>query len=334
MTTRLRTIAGHGAALAVLPYLLIKIAWTLGVLLPTPAMAAGSWRAINALTAVLAAVGILLALAFCRPWGERLPAGIIAVPMWVGTGLLVPMVLLAPVLGPAAVFRDAQAGSADLWAYEQIFIMISLVGVGVGLPVALAGYVRARWPQVSGPLAERTQPSSSHTGSLQRSLGGLAASGAVLLASIRIYWAAGGTVGLSPSTQGARDLWWHLLSLSTGVWALAGAWAVLVLATRRGARRVLPPPATAWVASGMLFAYSLYALLLHSDATHPTPEHPVAHALTTQAGIILGLLIGIVILLVLHERRPRMPDTALAVRQPSSWDAPARSCPGERCSSR
>lgn len=303
MATTLRAVAGHGAALAVLPYLLIKIAWTLGLLLPTPAMGAGSWRAINAVTAVLAAAGILLALAFCRPWGERVPAGVIALPVWVGTGLLVPMVLLAPVLGPAAISRDAQGGSADLWAYEQIFIMISLVGVGVGLPLALAGYVRARWPHVLGPLATPAPPAPAHTLSLQRNLGRFGAGGAILLALARIYWAAGGTVGLDPTAQGTRDQWWHLLSLSTGVWALAGAWAALVLVTQRGARRIFPPLATAWIASGMLFAYGLYALLLHSDATRPTPEYPVAHALTTQSGILLGLLIGVVILLVLHDRR-------------------------------
>lgn len=306
--TRLRTVAGHGAALSVLPYLLIKIAWTLGLFLPTPAMGAGSWRVINAVTAVLAASGIVLALAFCRPWGERVPASVIALPGWVGTGLLVPMVLLAPVLGPAAIARDAQGGTADLWAYEQVSIMISLVGVGVGLPLALAGYVRARWPHALGPLAVPDPP--AHTRPLQRGLGRLAVGGAILLALARIFWAAGGTVGLDPTGEATRDLWWHLLSLSTGVWALAGAWAVLVLITRKGASRIFPPLATAWVASGMLFAYGLYALLLQSDATRPTPEYPVAHTLTTQTGIMLGLLIGTVILLVLHDRRHLTPATA------------------------
>jgi hypothetical protein len=60
----------------------------------------------------------------------------VALPVWVGTGLLVPMLLLAPVLGPAAMNRDQRAGSPDFWLYEQILVMLSLVGVGVGLPVA------------------------------------------------------------------------------------------------------------------------------------------------------------------------------------------------------
>lgn len=78
-----------------------------------------SLRAINATTALAALVGILLGLAFSRPWGERLPAWLVVLPVWVGTGLLVPMVLLAPVLGPAAVARDQAAGPAPAWSYEQ-----------------------------------------------------------------------------------------------------------------------------------------------------------------------------------------------------------------------
>lgn len=150
---RMRRICGYGTVIAVMPYMLIKIAWTFGLFLPTEEMGEADWRAINATTAVLAAVGILLATAFVRPWGERLPAWLIVIPVWVGTGLLVPMLLLAPVLGPAAMSRDEQAeASTDLWAYEQTFVMISLVGVGIGLPLALAGYARARWPEaLSGP---------------------------------------------------------------------------------------------------------------------------------------------------------------------------------------
>ncbi len=71
---RLRRICGYGAAISVAPYLLIKIVWTFGIFLPTEQMGDASWRIINAVTAVLAAIGIFLAMAFCRPLGERLPA--------------------------------------------------------------------------------------------------------------------------------------------------------------------------------------------------------------------------------------------------------------------
>ncbi|WP_436944471.1 hypothetical protein [Streptomyces sp. SudanB25_2051] len=73
------------------PYLLIKVVWSFGLLVPTEEMAGADWRAVNAVTALLAAVAVVLALAFTRPWGERLPAWLVAVPVWAGTGLLVPM---------------------------------------------------------------------------------------------------------------------------------------------------------------------------------------------------------------------------------------------------
>jgi hypothetical protein len=69
----MRRLGGYGAAIAVTPYLLIKLAWTFGILLPDARMGLHGWRAINTTTALLALVGILLGLAFSRPWGQRLP---------------------------------------------------------------------------------------------------------------------------------------------------------------------------------------------------------------------------------------------------------------------
>ncbi|KRG13664.1 hypothetical protein ACA30_14265 [Virgibacillus soli] len=300
---RLRRICGYGAAITVTPYLLIKIVWTFGFFLPTEQMGDISWRIINAVTAVLSAIGILLAMAFCRPWGERLPAWLIALPIWVGTGLLVPMLLIAPVLGPAAMIRDQEAGAADFWVYEQVFVMISLFGIGIFLPLALAGYAKARWPEaLGGPTNYKELP--GNTLKLQIILARIVAVGCILLGVIKMVWAVGGTFGIDPATMGERDLWWHLLSLSTGVWSLAGAWGILVVASRRGTSWFLPPMAAAWISSGALFSNNLYASLsaVRLD-TPPSPEYPLAWLLTTQAGIVLGIIMGMTLLLVLHERR-------------------------------
>lgn len=307
---KLRRICGYGAAMAVTPYLLIKILWTLGLFLPTEQMADTSWRIINAVTAVLAAIGIFLALAFCRPWGERLPAWLVALPIWVGTGLLVPMLLIAPVLGPAAMIRDQEAGAADFWVYEQIFVMISLFGIGIFLPLALAGYVMARWPEaLSGTTAYKESP--GNTLRLQIILARLVASGCILLGIIKMFWAVGGSFGIDPASMGDRDVWWHLLSVSASVWSFAGAWGILVISSRRGSRWFLPPMAAAWISSGALFTNNLYSALssVRLDAP-PSPEYPLAWLLTTQAGIILGVIMGMIILLVVHERRRALQDGA------------------------
>ncbi|MFY0784194.1 hypothetical protein AB1K18_28700 [Peribacillus simplex] len=301
-----RRFWGYGAAIAVMPYLLIKIAWTFGLFMPTEQMGDPSWRTANAVTMVLAAVGILLALAFSMTWGERLPAWLVALPVWVGTGLLIPMLLLAPVLGPAAMKHDQQAGAANVWVYEQIFVMVSLVGVGICLPFALAGYAKARWPEAfADPIDIELLAGNSQK--LHITLARLVAAGCILLGFIKLFWAVGGTIGINPAMLDNRDLWWHLLSLSTGVWAFAGAWGLLVLTTRRGSKRFFPPMAAAWISSGMLFSYNLFNRLsaTRPDA-QPALEYPLAYVLTTELGSVLGVMMGIIILMVLHDRRRAM----------------------------
>lgn len=304
---RLRRVGGFGAAVAVTPYLLIKVVWSFGLLVPTEEMAGADWRVVNAVTALLAAVGVALALAFTRPWGERLPVWLVALPVWVGTGLLVPMLPLAPLLGPAAMSRDQEAGSPDFWVYEQVLVMVSLVGVGVGLPLALVGYARARWPHaLGGPLAPGGPVGGTRR--LRVAPARAVAAGCVVLGGVKGYWAAGGVVGLDAGALERRDLWWHLLSASTAVWALAGAWAVLVLATGRGARRFVPPMAVTWVSSGMLFAYAVYGLLTLTGMQQPSPELPLAAAATREGGMVLGVTMGLTLLLVLHDRHAVLHD--------------------------
>jgi|GEM_PF-811484 len=296
---------GYGAALSVMPYFLIKIAWTLGLFIPTEQMGDASWRAINAATAVIAAIGILLALAFSMPWGTRLPAWLVAIPVWIGTGLLVPMLLLAPVLGPAAMLRDQEAGAADVWALEQLFVMLSLVGVGICLPLALAGYAKTRWPEAFGNSMDYSRL-PGNTLRLQQTMGRLVGVGCILLGMIKVFWAAGGTIGIDPARLEERDMWWHLLTLSTGVWSFAGAWGLLVLTSRSRSRRFVPRMAAVWVSSGMLFSYNLFSAIRTDSQL--SPEHPVLRMLTTQAGIILGIVMGILLVLVLHDRRRAMSE--------------------------
>jgi hypothetical protein len=297
---KMRRICGYGAAIAVTPYLLIKMAWTLGYFIPTEQMGDASWRGINAATAVLAAIGILLAMAFTRPWGERLPAWLVAFPVWVGTGLLVPMLLLAPVLGPAAMTRDQAAGAADVWVYEQIFVMVSLVGIGICLPLAFVGYAKTRWPEAFGDSIDYSR-SPGNTWRLQLTLSRLVGAGCILLGIIKVFWGVGGTLGIDPARLDDRDVWWHLLTFSTGAWSIAGAWGLLVLTSRRELQRFLYPMALVWISSGMLFSYNLFAAI-RTDSQF-SPEYQLLRILTTEAGMILGVMMFMIILFVLHDRR-------------------------------
>lgn len=167
----------------------------------------------------------------------------------------------------------------------------------------MAGYVKARWPEaLGGKIYYREQP--GNTLQLQKTLAIIVAFGCILLGVVKLYWAVGGTIGIDPILMHYRDLWWHLLSLSVGVWSLAGAYGILVLTYRRGFKRFLLPMALTWISSGMLFTNNLYSALsaTRSEAL-PSPEYPVVLMLSTQAGIVLGVIMGMLLLLVLHDRR-------------------------------
>jgi hypothetical protein len=226
----------------------------------------------------------------------------VALPVWVGTGLLVPMLLLAPVLGPAAMNRDQRAGSPDFWLYEQILVMLSLVGVGVGLPVALAGCTKARWPEVLGGPLVCPEPVGG-TWQLQALLARMIAVGCVLPAGVKVCWAAGGTLALNADELDRRDLWWHMLSASTVLWALAGAWGILALTAQRGTRPVSPADGDGLGVVGDAVLVPIYNLLTLTDMQKPSPELPIAGGLARDASAVLGVMMGVTLLLVLHNRR-------------------------------
>lgn len=59
--------------------------------------------------------------------------------------------------------------------------------------------------------------------------------------------------------------------------------------------------AAAWISSGMLFSYNFFSIIRPDFQS--SPEYPLARVLTTVAGIVLGVMMGMILLLVLHDRR-------------------------------
>ncbi len=284
---RLGSIGGYGAALAMTPYLLIKITWVVGALaglLPTGGAATlAEWVVLNGATIVMAGVGIVLALALVRPWGMRIPGAPLALAAWVGAGFLVsvlPFAVVSSLLGSGD--GGGAAGGHDdaaMPAWEAGLIQAGFVGMGLGLALALPAYLRRRWPDAfAGRLGDAPTPAPWW----------VVAAGA-MPGLCWLYWAAGGTAGLAHPDQ--RDTNWHLLAVLGGLWALAAVAAGWALATGRPAG--LPrwvPLALGWLGSGSLFAWSgwklpltLYVALARPGDVLP-PEHPaVAAALHTVA---------------------------------------------------
>jgi hypothetical protein len=253
-------VAAYGAALALTPYLLIKVSWVAGSLVGLLPVGAGfgraQWVVLNSATIGMAGTGIAVALALVRPWGTRIPAAPLAFCAWVGTGFLVPLLPYA-VVGSLLGSADGAPGSGSdagpsMPAWEAALIQAGFVGMGLGLAVALPLYVRRRRPDVfAGRLGDRGEGSP-------RALPWMVVAGAAV-GLVWVYWAVGGTAGVAH--RGERDPAWHVLSGMLGFWALAASAATWAAVRGRPAR--VPrwgPVVLGWLGSGSLFAWSGWKL--------------------------------------------------------------------------
>ena len=189
-----RITAGVVAVAAILPYLTLKIVWSFGGTVGLADVGAGdeaTLRALNALTFGMDLVALVLALAFIRPWGMRLPVWLVVVPMWVGTGFLVPIVLLTPI---HLLFLDSTAAPASAPVQPWVYVVVytGFVVQGLALMTAFALYARDRWPWLftaGGAVRGATYP-------LQVVLAWGIGVCCVGVGALRLLWAFGGTVGL------------------------------------------------------------------------------------------------------------------------------------------
>ncbi|MET8011187.1 hypothetical protein ABZU86_01250 [Streptomyces sp. NPDC005271] len=320
-------IAAYGAALALTPYLLIKVSWVVGSVLGLLPVGAGfsetGWVVLNTATIGMAVVGIAVALALVRPWGMRIPGAPLAFCAWVGTGFLVPLLpyaMLSSLLGPAD--DDGARGSDNdpsMPGWEAALVQVGFVGMGLGLAVALPAYLRRRWPSAFAGQVGDSGGGSSRVSSWAPFVG--AAIGVVWL-----YWAAGGTAGVArPAERGTS---WRLLEGVFGTWALLASAATWAIARGRPAR--VPRWAAlsvGWLGSGSLFAWSgwklpftLYVALANpSDALLPE-NLAVAAALHMTAVVTGAVMLRSLLRPHASAARPsRAPSTA---RSPESREAP------------
>ncbi|WP_063736008.1 hypothetical protein [Streptomyces sp. RTd22] len=283
-------VAAHGAALALTPYLLIKVSWVAGSLVGLLPVGAGfgvaEWVVLNGATIGMAGIGITVALALGRPWGMRIPAAPLVFCAWVGTGFLVPVL---PYAVPGSLLGDPESGGdagPSMPGWEAALVQTGFVGTGLGLAVALPMYMRRRWPHAfAGRLGDggegsgRVPPWTAVTG---------AAVGLVWL-----YWAVGGTAGVAH--RGERDLGWHVLSGVFGLWAVVASAATWAAVRGRPAR--VPrwgPMVLGWLGSGSLFAWSGWKLpftlyvALARPADTALPEALALAAVLHLAAVVAG----------------------------------------------
>ncbi|MFI6843161.1 hypothetical protein [Kitasatospora sp. NPDC050467] len=312
---RVRVTAAWTAVAATVPYLTIKVLWLTGhpVGVADRAGMDKLWL-VNLLTFGMDVIAVLLALAFVRPWGRRVPAGLVAFPMWVATGLLgtvlvaLPLsalasVLLGPEQSPASESSDG-GGPEGLagWVFAVVYGGFSVQGVA--LITAFLLYARRRWV---GLLSSRIGDlPDSPTLTVQRALAGVAALLALGVAAARTYWAAGGSTGLPVLFTEQRTRASGVLDGVTAVMAVAAVAALLVLVFRaRPERRLRLPVAVVWTAGGSLFGwggYQLVALGTTNEVTDLRKAVPGLMPLVEAGQLVTGLLILVVGTIALVER--------------------------------
>ncbi|MEU6987770.1 hypothetical protein ABZ946_30820 [Streptomyces sp. NPDC046324] len=147
------TRAGLVAVAALVPYATLKTAWALGV---TPGFTgegrpgvdpeytsdAGLWLYDHGvdITAVLALIGMALALALTRPWGRRLPRVPLLALGWAGTGALVPFGVFLAAFGLLAWTGVIESSIDDHAPWVVVIAYGGFCLYGLALGRATASY--------------------------------------------------------------------------------------------------------------------------------------------------------------------------------------------------
>ncbi|MEV4807064.1 hypothetical protein AB0K18_44315 [Nonomuraea sp. NPDC049421] len=284
-----RVTAAIVAVAAMLPYLTLKILWLAGHYVGVGApdlMADPAMVGMNAMTFGMDAVGLVLALAFTMRWGLRLPAWLVLLPLWVGSGLLSVVVVSAPVVLVASGLDALDGGPIEPWVYAMVYG--GFIGQGVGLMAAFALYARDRWPAVFTTRLARPFPSLTRP--LQQVIAWAALPVAVLLGGVMLTR----VIGEQPYLA--------VQNLLRGTLAIAGALGLVALVRGRGRGPFWRPAVLVWLGSGTLFAWGLYAMVVAAAAGPLSAAEGGVEEFVALFGMLTGLVMGLCAAFLLVER--------------------------------
>ncbi|MFD7865562.1 hypothetical protein [Streptomyces sp. NPDC059783] len=318
-TDRTRLVLRTVAIVACVPYLALKTAWICGsrvgipdgseLLDHTTALVIG-----NAGSVVMDSAVVVLALLLTRPWGMRVPAWLLALPMWVATGLLLPIMtgyplqLLVRALGGQVVQDESGRPFLREWVFGVVYGGFILQGLALGTLFAL--YARDRWGHLwRGTL--RDVPGTPTTPAL-RAAAVVASLIALAPAAAHLLWAAGASAGLSEARTAQRDSGFYVLEAVYALFVAATAAGVLLLAFRRTELPLRVPLALAWGGSGATACWggwmSLAALLPQDNAAErPTSVMVLIYAVQMLVGAMVMTAGAHFLAERSHAVRPREP---------------------------
>lgn len=291
------------AVIACLPYLTLKVLWVAGSHLGIPD---GSGllehrlrtAAANGASVLMDACVIVLALLLTRPWGLRVKAWLLAVPMWLATGLLAPVMtgyplqLLVRAVRGAGVRPPAHSDRA-VFLHEWVFAVVytGFIVQGIALGALFVLYARDRWaPLWRGPLGDL--PAGAVPRVSQAAAVAVAAL-SLLAAVTHSLWATGSVVGLAPAMAEGRGADEYVLEAVFAAFTLPAAAGVLMIAFGLG--RSLPlrlPLALAWLGSGATACWGGWLWLSSGVFGGPAADRPTALMILTYAvQMIAGLTV-------------------------------------------
>ncbi|RPK86910.1 hypothetical protein EES46_20340 [Streptomyces sp. ADI98-10] len=304
--SRAQAVLRAVAMLSCLPYIGLKVAWMAGSRLGIPddsALLDGgtALRVANGATVLMDSAVIVLALLLTRPWGKRVPGWLLVLPMWVASGLLLPIMTAFPVqmavrlLGGGAG-RPVGEGSSepflDPWVFGVVYGGFIVQGLALGTLFAL--YARERWGHLwQGRLRDLPE---SPTAPALRATAVAAALAALLPGVTHLLWVAGSTAGLDAGRAADRSSDFYVLEAVSLLFVVVTAVGVLLLAFRRTGRLSLRLPLVlAWVGSAEMACWggwlSVAGLMGAGEAAdRPTTVTTVTYAVQMLAGALVVTL--------------------------------------------
>jgi hypothetical protein len=314
--SRSRRLLRATAVVACFPYLGIKAAWIAGSHIGIPEGSSllahrTSMAVANSVSVLLDSAVIVLALVLTRPWGLRVPAWLLVLPLWVASGLLAPIMagfplqLLVKLLG-TTVHKASGPGHTpflDEWVFGVVYCGFIVQGLALGALFVL--YVRDRWGYLwRGRVWELPV---GVVEAAQRATAAAAAVLAPLPLALHVLWACGSAAGLPEGRAADRDGGFYVLEAVFVVFLVSAVVGACLLAFRHGrAMPVKVPLALAWVGSGAVACWggwlSLASLAgVDEIADRPTQLMNLAYA----DQMIVGILVATVGAYFFAERSAR-----------------------------
>ncbi|MFD7663970.1 hypothetical protein [Streptomyces sp. NPDC059788] len=328
-----QVLLGRIAVAACAPYLLLKLLWVLGFdigVVSLGGIGRGAWIAANAVTFLMDAVAAAVAYALTRQAGPRVPAWLLALPLWTASGLLTPLVLAVPAgSAVAAVTGAANPMASGELLRPWVFFLVygAFIVEGITLLSAFTVYAHRRWGALLRRRLRSVPAPAPGVRAVRRLLGVPSALLLAAIGTVDVLWGLGVPPGAGAAALPARSAITVASDIVQGLLALAGAAGLGALLFPDGGPwrglRTRVPLALAWLGSATVFAWgaTLWLAWAAADALSGAAYVPsrglpgLAGALELVAGLVV-LCLGALTLAAETDRESPAPHEPSPAARP------------------